>query len=83
MAMEDAIAVVVSDGEERGVRPQRRTRKPSAKIRQNEGSQDSLDTTLLSSKKLPGSASRGTATNGAQTGNNIEDEQATLQTLQK
>lgn len=84
MAMEDAITVAGSDGEESGGRPQRRTRKPSAKVRQNEGSQNSLKAVVLSSEKLPGSG--GTAINGAHTGRSgdgVEDEQTLLQTLQE
>ncbi|RYP06830.1 hypothetical protein DL765_009343 [Monosporascus sp. GIB2] len=58
METEDAI-VVALERDEAGGRPQRRTRKPSDKVRQNEGAQDSLDAALLSSKKQTGGTTRG------------------------
>jgi hypothetical protein len=82
MAMDDAIVVAGSDGEENSVRPLRRTRKPSAKAVQNEQSQDSLDAALMSTKRSPGSVPRGTTTNDVQKEKNGTggEEQAVLGT---
>src|SRR5690242_11142206 len=85
MAVEDAIVVGVSEGEDNGERLLRRTRKPTEKAKQNEESQILPNSTPLATKKRVGSVTRGAATNNAGTNQNGcggEDEQATLETLQ-
>ena len=83
MAMEDAIVGGASSEEENQDRPQRRTRKPSAKARQNEGSQDALDVALLATKRQPGGGPRAAAANGAAASVGGGSEQVTLATLQR
>jgi hypothetical protein len=86
MVIEDAIVVGASSEEENHERPHRRTRKPSAKARQNEASQDLPDKTQLVSKNQLGGAPWKAAANGLSVtgnGDGVDNDRTILTILQK
>jgi hypothetical protein len=87
MAVEDAIIVGASLGEDNGERLLRRTRKLTEKAKQNGEGQVVSSSTLSAPKKRVGSVSRDATTNDGAVSSHIgcggEDEQATLETLQR